>query len=81
MRKIEIDEIKLHKLYMALLRVDMRRSGIGGAAITGYTCARCDQEYSNGNTVTPLFCDSCKKALREFDGKLMLQKAKDRAND
>src|SRR3990167_2526484 len=56
-------ESKLNKAYKFIL-AHSRSSGIGGRALTNYTCFRCEKEYCHANTATPIFCSVCVKMIR-----------------
>lgn len=67
MKKVEISERKLMKLYFFILNAH-RRGGICGQGFTNYTCGKCDQEKSHPNTATPIFCPDCEVEIRDYFG-------------
>lgn len=60
---IRVSPKSLRELYRIALGVQFRMSGIGGQAITNYTCLRCEDEFAHGNTATPNFCPDCTRSL------------------
>jgi DNA-directed RNA polymerase subunit RPC12/RpoP len=57
----------LKELYRIVLGQQLNRSGMAGQALTNYTCLRCEDEFTHGNTMTPYFCPDCTKSLyQEF---------------
>lgn len=66
MKHTAISNIKLTKLYrIALSEQQSRINGLGGAAITEYSCIRCDKADHWGTTNVPTFCEKCEKELIE----------------
>ena len=66
MKQTAISNIKLTKLYrIALSEQQSRINGFGGAAITEYSCIKCDKTDHWGTTNVPTFCEQCEKELIE----------------
>lgn len=58
---------KIERLYQMLYRLRPTGGGIGGCAMTTFTCIKCDESAVHHNTAVPLFCKGCSKALAEFN--------------
>jgi len=65
--KDEIDRLnaKLKIAYRYALAYQRSSSGIGGQALTPYTCLRCDKEQVASNTCLNIICPECAKEIRK----------------